>query len=194
MAAVVKPRLSIRYDSLKAAQVAAFFLVRHDGELPYIKLIKSMYLADREALVRRGRPITGDRMLSMDQGPVLGHTLDAIRAPLKHRSAPREWAEFITEPANHAVRSRKAAPETDALSSTEVAILTDIDERFGSLRQWEIVDWTHSTLPEWCEPFGTAIPIDPADILRHAGWTAEQIDTVVEDAIDEVKIGRLLAR
>jgi len=37
----------------------------------YVKLIKLLYLADREALLRWGAPITTDRYVSMTMDPPL---------------------------------------------------------------------------------------------------------------------------
>jgi len=46
--------------------------------MSYLKLIKLLYIIDREALLRWGRPLTGDRYVSMDHGPVLSQTLNLI--------------------------------------------------------------------------------------------------------------------
>jgi uncharacterized phage-associated protein len=55
--------------------------------MAYIKLIKLLYLADREALLRWGRPITTDRHVSMPKGPVVSQIYDLItrRARARHR-------------------------------------------------------------------------------------------------------------
>ena len=45
------------FDERKAAQAASVLLERHGGSMPYIKLIKLLYLADREALIESGLPI-----------------------------------------------------------------------------------------------------------------------------------------
>ena len=44
------------FDERKAAQAAAHLLHRHGGPMPYIKLIKLLYLADRRGLRRDGSP------------------------------------------------------------------------------------------------------------------------------------------
>lgn len=40
--------------------MASLFLEMAGGEMDYRKLMTLLYLADREALLRWGRPITGD--------------------------------------------------------------------------------------------------------------------------------------
>jgi len=49
----------------------------------YLKLMKLLYLADRESMRRNGRPISGDRYVSMDHGPVLSQTLNLINGARK---------------------------------------------------------------------------------------------------------------
>jgi len=60
--------------------------------MSYMKLIKLMYLADREALLRWGRPISTDRYVSMDKGPVLSRVLD-LATDGDDPSRPAIWSE-----------------------------------------------------------------------------------------------------
>jgi hypothetical protein len=53
---------------VKATQAAARLLQNRGGRMKFLKLIKLLYLADREALSRSGRPITTDSYVSMDNG------------------------------------------------------------------------------------------------------------------------------
>ena len=41
--------MHLQFDEAKATQAAAFFLQLRGGQMHYIKLIKLLYLADREA-------------------------------------------------------------------------------------------------------------------------------------------------
>ena len=47
------------FNERKVAQIAAYFLHRRGGCMSHLKLMKLMYLADREAFNRFGRSITG---------------------------------------------------------------------------------------------------------------------------------------
>jgi uncharacterized phage-associated protein len=53
--------LNLSFDESKATEAAAFLLSRSDQTMNYMKLIKLLYLTDREALIRWGRPISTDR-------------------------------------------------------------------------------------------------------------------------------------
>jgi hypothetical protein len=46
--------------------------------MSYLKLIKLLYIVDREALLRWGRPVTTDRHVSMPKGPVVSQIYDLI--------------------------------------------------------------------------------------------------------------------
>ena len=70
----MSPRLP--FNEKKATQAAAHLLKLRGGKMSYMKLIKLLYLADREAILAWGRPITTDGYASMDRGPVLSRVLD----------------------------------------------------------------------------------------------------------------------
>ena len=63
------------FDERKAAQAAAHLLRRHGSSMPYIKLIKLLYLADRQSLIETGYTITGDQLVAMSDGPALNRVL-----------------------------------------------------------------------------------------------------------------------
>lgn len=48
------PIFGYRFDEMKATQAAALFLELAGGRENYTKLIKLLYLLDREALIRQG--------------------------------------------------------------------------------------------------------------------------------------------
>ena len=64
------------FDQRKVAQAAAWFVSRSGGAINILKLMKLLYLADRQALASFARSISGDRMVSMPHGPVLSQTLE----------------------------------------------------------------------------------------------------------------------
>ena len=166
------------FNDRKTAQAAAWLLDRQEGRMPYLKLIKLLYLADRRSLIESGYPITGDRLVSMDRGPVLGRVLDLIR---QDRSVePSAWHEYVSSPVNYEVSLIKRT-EADELSEYELAVLDQVIDQFGHMSRWELVDFTHD-LPEWVDPSGGAIGIDETVILREAGLSETEIRAVREQA------------
>ena len=58
----------MKYSEKKAAQVAAFFIYKAGGTIDALKLSSLMYLSERESLARYGEPLTGDSLVSMEDG------------------------------------------------------------------------------------------------------------------------------
>ncbi|MEK7765291.1 MAG: Panacea domain-containing protein [bacterium] len=170
--------MKLVFNERKAAQAAAYLLKTHGGELNYMALIKLLYLADRDALLKVGYPITGGHLVSLPHGPVLSQVLDLINMPSQVETP---WFEYISSPERYHVSLKVAEPETDELSEFEMETLRKVHERYGSMDQWQLRDLTH-TLPEWDDPHGSSLPIEPERILREGGKPPEWIERVVQDA------------
>ena len=68
-----------RFNIEKTIQAIAALLHFHGSkEMSYLRMLKLLYLADRECLQETGRPITGDRVVAMEHGPVLSSVYDLI--------------------------------------------------------------------------------------------------------------------
>jgi uncharacterized phage-associated protein len=174
-----------RFDEIKATQAAAYFLALRGGQIHYIKLIKLLYLADREALIRWGVPITTDRYVSMNNGPVTSKILNLIT---DDRPKP-VWSEFISAPlGDYEVKLLKKAP-IDRLSRAEEKLMKEIFEKYGHMNRWKLIDDVMHKLPEWQDPEGSSIPISFRDILHAAGEEEAEIQAVMRElhSIDEAE-------
>jgi uncharacterized phage-associated protein len=185
--------MHLQFDESKATQVAAYFLQLRGGQMHYVKLIKLMYLADREALLRWGAPITRDRYVSMDNGPVLSRVLNLIT---EDRAKP-VWSQFISAPlGEYEVRLLQAAP-TDLLSRAEENLMREIFEQYGHRNRWDLIHNVMHKLPEWQNPNNSAIPIQIREILKASGESEEEIRAVLRElhsfARDEEKLSRAYA-
>ena len=145
------------FNERKAAQAAAYLLCKAGGSLNVLKLVKLMYLAERESLRRYGETITGDALVSMRNGPVLSATLDHINGLVP--SCQDGWDSLIDDRENHVVQLRNrdaiADPDEDllALSECDAECLATVWDRFGHMSKWQLVDYTHSPeCPEWEDP------------------------------------------
>lgn len=150
--------------------------------MSYLKLIKLLYLADRTALLRWGRPVSTDKYFAMDRGPVLSHVLDLVTQEAMPENASY-WSQYISDPSHYEV-SLQDDPGQDELSEAELKLLEEIFHEHGHKTRWELVELTHR-LPEWEDPQGGAIPISYRDILRAAGKTDLEI-AVVEAELEAV--------
>jgi uncharacterized phage-associated protein len=175
--------MKFEFRERKAAQAAAFLLSLNRGRMKYMTLIKLMYLADRQSLIETGQPITGDRMVSMPNGPVLSMVLDAINSG-KRPYSTNAWHEYVSMPEKYMVRLQKDVQQEadyDELSPYNIGVLRRVFATFGKKSQWALVRYTH-TLPEWDDPQGSSRPIDPATILRESGKSDAEIERVAQRA------------
>ena len=171
------------FNERKAAQAAAHLVERHGGRMNYTIMLKLLYLADRASLVKHGTTITGDNMFCMSKGPVLSRVLDLIHAG-QLDTQDRDWFDVISPASGREVALAVPNPSVDELSEEEVSILDAIDSKFGGLTLGQIIELVH-TLPEWKDPEGSSIRIDPAEILRFEGWSREMIETATQEAEED---------
>jgi uncharacterized phage-associated protein len=152
----------MRFNERKATQVAARFLRAAGGKLEYISVIKLMYFADREALLRWGTPITDDRYYSLDHGPVLSQVKNLI-----DERTGGFWNQHISAPAEYKIEIIKD-PGDDQLSIAEEKLIDEIHQKYQNFNWWDLRNKSHE-LPEWKDPEGSSIRIEIDDILRAAG-------------------------
>lgn len=177
--------IQFSFSEAKAAEAAAVLLRAAGGRMPYMRLIKLLYLADRESLHRFGRPIVGGHYVAMRLGPVLSEVLDAIK-----RDLPGPWQEAV-ERDGYDVRLR-GEPEPHLLSDAEIAVLEETADLFRLLNQWALSGLTHG-LPEWRDPGASAVEITPEAILQALEKSEEEIEDVREEAIEDAHFNRLFS-
>ncbi len=182
------------FNERKAAQIAAWFLRQEAGRMPHLKLIKLMYLADRQAMAEHGYPITGDQVVAMPQGPVLSMTLNHINGDVE--SGEDGWEAWVSDRENHEVMLRdrgSTQAELDELSPADIDILQAIWKRFGKMTKWEIRDYTHDNCPEWEDPQGSSKPIPYERIFEALGRNWEEGARLAERIREQQHIDRLFA-
>jgi len=165
----------MQFNQEKATAVTAFLLKLRGGKMSYLKLIKLLYLGDREALHRWGFGITTDRYVSMDHGPVVSNIYNLI---LSEEPTKQFWSQYITPPlGEYEVALRNGEVPENQLSRAEENLLTEIYGTYGTWSRWRLRDFTH-TLPEWQNPKGTSIPIEIDEMLKAQGSTEEEIQEI----------------
>jgi uncharacterized phage-associated protein len=171
------------YDELKTAQAAAFLLRQAGGSLPYIKLLKLLYLAERQSFRRFGTPLTGDNLVSMTHGPVLSQTYDHMKGA--RQSCPGGWETWVADQADYMVsltEHGRRAEQRDFgdLSRSDVAVLEQVWSEFGRMDKWALVDYTH-TLPEWEDPHGSSYPIEWMKLFEAVGYAHEDAAQLLQE-------------
>jgi uncharacterized phage-associated protein len=156
-------QISFHFNLNKSIAAMAHIL-QHLGRTEKVKLMKLLYLADREHFVKTGVPITGDRLFAMPWGPVPSCTLDAVGGALR----PREVFKIIHTDDNWVML--RDTPDMSALSPDEIQTLEEVVKEHGHKKRWSLVRETHR-LPEYRECYvpGTSTPIPYETIARFSG-------------------------
>src|SRR6185369_16428888 len=103
-------------------QMAALFLKLRGGKMSYIKLLKLMYIVDRESLARFGRPVSYDSFSSMEHGPILSTTYNRIKGENTFGKPEPPWEKYITTRQGYDVKLKREAPISE-LSDAEIKLI-----------------------------------------------------------------------
>jgi uncharacterized phage-associated protein len=180
------------FNIRKAAQVAAFFAKNSGGSINVLKLVKLMYLADREFMKRFDLPMLWDRLVSMPHGPVNSETYSFIDGQF---TDAENWDAFISDRNNHNVGLANPATkdeDLDELSEADFEVLAATWATFGYMEPWQIRNYTHDHCPEWEDPDGSSNPIPYERVLKFLG-KARSADTA-EMIESQRQLSRVLAR
>ncbi len=171
----------------KASQAAARLIDKSGGPIDYLRLIKLIYLSDRESILRRGIPIVGGHYFSMRKGPTIGEVMDFVN----QRNA-EQWAEMISPRFGNEIRLQ-SCPNFDSLSKSEMEILDLAVAQHAHRTTDELVDWCHENCEEYENvPVHHRKPIEVEAILRAGGKGIKTIQKIVGNAREIEEMDALL--
>src|SRR5690625_3586437 len=136
------------FNEKRTAQAAAFFLHCAGGRLPLLKLMKLLYLAERESLRRYGESISGDKAVAMPHGPGLPKTLDMMDG--WGGEAEGGWNSWVEDRDGHDLALcdpgmiRSTEQDLLELSDGDLEVLDSTWEDFGHMDKYALVEYTHS--------------------------------------------------
>lgn len=146
--------LTFRFSLDKFINALAYFASKGIKDLTKLKAVKLLYLADQYHLFRYGRPITGDRYIAMDLGPVPEDCFQLISRliePAEVTDTERERAlQFIEVDRGflnfyrYPVLRARRKPDLDVFSESEIEALEAIFREHGAKPARTLVDLTHS--------------------------------------------------
>lgn len=175
-------------EDLKTIQAAGILLRAHPlRAMSCLRLLKLLYIGDRESLKETKRPITGDRAVAMRHGPALSETYDLVKE--EHvRSA--EWGKYF-ENVGYDVRFR-GEPGTDRLSRYEIEKLQEVARRFEYQDDWAVAETSHQ-YPEWeRNATGASVRPIPFEHILEAVGRKKDICAIREEARALAAMDRLL--
>ena len=110
------------FNSKKASQIAAFFAISEIG-ITKAKIIKLVYLSEREFMSRYSHPMTFDEFFSVKHGPICSATLNGIDGNL----GTPEWGILQLGDENEVSTTRGLGrKDLDEVSDAEFEVLKDI--------------------------------------------------------------------
>lgn len=186
------------FDLEKTCQAAGRLLSHEPTKrMNYVKLIKLLYVADREGLRDAGEPITGDEPVAMDNGPALSIVFDMVksdseRIPTERQEWRNIWQTFFVTDGADAVLCND--PGDDALCEGEEVALDHIWERYKDQTWKQMVDGELHFYQEWIRrqpQKGSSNAIYLRDILEAVGLTGEASD-IEADAREANRLVKLM--
>jgi uncharacterized phage-associated protein len=160
----------------KSLQAAAYLLHLEEGRMPYLRLLRLMYIAERELLAQAAAPLTGDGYCALEDGPVLTRVFDLIKGK---GSRSTEWEGYIKR-SGYAVKL-VAEPGRGRLSGESIDKLSEVSERCREKDDRELGAIMRE-FHEWKKNFTVAGPalIPLMDILEAQGESKETSDLIAE--------------
>lgn len=181
-----------RFSTKKTVQAASFLLDQSPHRrMSYLRLLKLLYIADREHVRSSQRPIVGTRLVAMKNGPLHGEVFNLIKGAHVGRPA---WARYIQKEGYEVRLARN--PGVSELSPAEVRTLADTYDRFAQTDDWDLVEATHA-FPEWEKNYpdktaDTSCTIRFEDLIDAVGLGADK-EAILEDAREEARVDQALA-
>ncbi len=170
----------VGFRSEKAAQICVYFTDAWGSRIDKLALIKLVYIAERESVRRRGRPMIYDECYSLKDGPICRSALDGINGHIDTDI----WSDYIHLDGKKDVYSIKdASLRLDELSESDLEILASIVDTHRGKSGGQLRQWTHvpSNVPEYTEVTEKErLPITYSDIaigvgIKHPADVAEGV-------------------
>lgn len=144
-------KLTFPFSLEKVINAVAYFASEGVNGLTKLKALKLLYLADRHHLYKYGRPITGDRYIAMDLGPVPEggfQLISRLIEPAEVEDAGRRHAlerldvrrGFLKQ---YPLLRARTRPDMDVFSDSEADALAAVVGEFGQKTARELVELTH---------------------------------------------------
>ncbi len=170
-------QLLFAFNLRKAIQACGVIAEREQKRLEFIRLLKLLYIAERETLREIGGPIVGERYIAMRNGPLHDYVYAMVKGESIHSS---QWNQYF-ERDGHYVRMIVDSG-VEALSRFEVRKLHEVVDRYRNVDTWELVEMTH-TFPEWQLAYpdpteNTSKQISADALLRGVGCSAEEVENI----------------
>lgn len=184
--------MNTKFEIKKITEIVKYMLSRNAGVMNYTKLIKLLYLADKESLRVNDVSVSGDAFYSMKNGPILSGVKDLIDNKYSFVADQDTWVKSFEKRGYDLILVDKEKSNYEELSDFEIELLDKIDNEFKDKDYGYMIEYTHDKqkFPEvqWqeAEKLGTSIPISIESVLKSLNKTDEEINGIIAE-VDSLK-------
>lgn len=173
----------------KIAQVVRRFVDGHKGRrVGYTKVLKLLYILDRESLRKWGFTVTADDYESLKNGPVLKDT----RTCLRHKSiSDSVFKKYIQKDVSGYIVPTESKCEYDEVSQAEVELIDNLLHRYGTCTTESMIEITH-TFAEWKETGGSNMTISIESMASGAIRDQKAASGIARSGQKDRALGRVL--
>jgi uncharacterized phage-associated protein len=169
----------------KLVQIVNYVLAKYDYRLNYTKLIKLLYISDRECLDKWGFAISGDSYSSMRQGPVLSRLYNLIleKSSFCAFAELAEWKCCFYREGYDLISKIEDKCSHDELCVAEVDILDSVDKKYHTHKYGYLIKEVHK-FPEWnkdAEKYNTSYSLPKQSILRSLNKSEKEIKAIIDN-------------
>jgi hypothetical protein len=172
------------FNEEKTSHAAAYLLRLAGGRMAVGKLMRLLYLADREYYRTREYPITGDVAVATSRGPALLATL----ALMDGAGGSACWDRFMSPVMGGAIALvADAGPDVGSRPSElaelcrgNISVLDEVFAKHGQVGAWDESDAMRE-FPEWEGAKSEGRPISIQAILAAVGKAPENIPAILDN-------------
>lgn len=177
------------FDPHKAIQAAGVLLRFERNRMSYIRLLKLLYIADRESIRETGFPLLGSKSVAMDNGPLHSDVYNLIKGV--HEQTPM-WSKFFSTKGYQIETVEQ--PDNGLLSQAEISRLQEISEKYAPFTDVDICNQMTHSFNEWVKNYreGTSQPIQLEDILDAVGRSGDK-ESILEDVLELEEFDKLIS-
>ncbi len=135
----------------QAAQMAVRFISKAKRPIGKLRLVKLMYLAEREAMQRLFLPIMEDEICAMQKGMGLSATWRLARGRVSPMSTGDWDGHIVRTDRGLGVGKGVSIQSLDGLRDDELQVIDKVWDRHGAKSEDELVYDVHHELPEWID-------------------------------------------
>lgn len=157
----------LKFDSDKAIQAIGVILRNHPHRWAgKLRILKLLYIAERESIQDIGHPLIGSKVVAMDHGPLHSRVLELINGA--DMDEPKFSAYFGR--VGYMVEMTDD-PGVSHLSVYEVEKLQQVCERYAAVDDWTLAEEITHGFQEWRDHYrkGTSTRIPLEDIIDAVG-------------------------